>query len=54
MNQENLVQLTRVFNTLLLVSTKGEDTMIMGDCLKAFKQVLTEMSTQPQLKEEEE
>lgn len=53
MNQENLVQLNRIFNTLLLVSTKGEDTMIMGDCLKAFKQLLAEISSKKPEQEEE-
>lgn len=40
MNQEDLKTLVEIYNTLLLVSTSGEDTMIMGDCLKAFKSFL--------------
>ena len=40
MKQEDLILLTQIFNTLTLVSTKGEDTMIMGDCLRAFKDFL--------------
>jgi hypothetical protein len=33
----DMTQLTRIYNTLLLVRTSGEDTVIMGDCLKALK-----------------
>lgn len=43
MTMEKLEMLSRIYNTLLTVSTKGDDTMIMGDCLKAFRQfILTE------------
>ena len=37
MTYEKLETLSRIYNTLLLINTKGEDTMIMGDCLKALK-----------------
>lgn len=40
MTQEELILLTQIYNTLLLINTKGEDTIIMGDCLKAFQQFL--------------
>ena len=40
MQQEDLILLTQIYNTLGLVNTRGEDTMVMGDCLKAFKQFL--------------
>lgn len=43
MIQQNLEQLIRVYNTLLLVNTKGEDTILMGDCLKVMKQTLETM-----------
>lgn len=46
MNQQQLEQLVRIFNTLGTVSTKGEDTLTMADCLRAFQQVLNEL-TQP-------
>ena len=41
MTYEKLEQLFRIYNTLLLVNTKGEDTMIMGDCLKAIKSFIS-------------
>lgn len=37
MNYNDLELLTRIYNTLLLVNTKGEDTMLMGDCLRALQ-----------------
>lgn len=40
MKQEDLLLLTQIYNTLTLVSTKGEDTIIMGDCLRAFQDFL--------------
>lgn len=40
---ENLEILVKIYNTLTLVSTKGEDTIIMGQCLSAMREVLTNM-----------
>lgn len=37
MLQEKLNTLSRIYNTLLLVHTNGEDTIIMGDCLKTLR-----------------
>lgn len=37
MTYEKLDAMSRIYNTLLLINTKGEDTMIMGDCLRALK-----------------
>jgi hypothetical protein len=37
MNYSDLELLTRIYNTLLLVNTKGEDTMIMGECLRTLQ-----------------
>ena len=37
MNYNDLELLTRIYNTLLLVNTRGEDTMIMGECLKTLQ-----------------
>lgn len=43
MNKEKIDSLSRIYNTLLLVNTKGEDTIIMADCLRALQNfVLTE------------
>lgn len=33
-------RLTQIFNALCMVHTKGEDTIIMGQCLSALQQVL--------------
>ena len=37
MNYNDLELLTRIYNTLLLVNTKGEDTIVMGECLKTLQ-----------------
>lgn len=37
MTYEKLDAMSRIYNTLLLINTKGEDTMVMGDCLRALK-----------------
>ena len=50
MTYEKLERLSRIYNTLVLVNTKGEDTLTMADCLKALRNfILTNQS-----KEEEE
>ena len=50
MTYEKLETLSRIYNTLLLVNTKGEDTLTMADCLRALRNfILTNQS-----KEEEE
>ena len=33
-------QLVKIYNTLLVVSTKGEDTIVMGQCLSALRDML--------------
>lgn len=40
MTKENIEILGRIFTALGSVSTKGEDTIIMADCLRALQQVL--------------
>lgn len=37
MTYEKLDVMSRIYNTLLLINTKGEDTMVMGDCLRTLK-----------------
>ena len=45
MTYEKLEILSRIYNTLLLVNTKGEDTLTMADCLKALRNfILTNQS----------
>lgn len=42
MSQKHVQDLTRLYNTLLLISTRGEETMIMAECLKTLQQVVEE------------
>lgn len=42
--QEQFEQLSRIYNTLLEVNTKGEDTLIMADCIRALQQELTQIA----------
>jgi hypothetical protein len=44
MTQEQLTQLLRIYNTLGTVATRGEDTIVMGDCLRALLALLNELS----------
>lgn len=37
MTYEKLETLSRIYNTLLLINTKGEDTLMMADCLNAMR-----------------
>lgn len=41
--REQLEQLARIYNTLMNISTKGEDTFIMADCLRAMEKVVTDI-----------
>lgn len=53
MTMEKLEMLSRIYNTLLTVSTKGEDTVTMGECLKALRQfILSEKENIDSNKEE--
>ena len=58
MNMTEASELTRIYNTLLLVHTSGKDTKIMSQCLEAFETffaqaVITEDET-TEIKEKEE
>lgn len=44
MTQEQITQLYRIYNTLGTISTRGEDTIIMGDCLRALATFIQEAS----------
>lgn len=35
--------LAQIYNTLLLISTKGEDTIYMSECLKAIKNIYIQL-----------
>lgn len=55
MNQSDLELLVNIYNTLLLVNTKGEDTIIMGECLKTLQHfILTKKQEIKNNKKEEE
>lgn len=41
MTYEKLEILSRIYNTLLLINTKGEDTIVMADCLNALRSFVT-------------
>ena len=46
--QEYINQLARVYNTLFNINTKGEDTLLLADCLRAFQAILGQMSQEVQ------
>ena len=43
MNKDNLNVLTQIYNTLLEISTKGEDTIAMSACLQSLYKVIINM-----------
>lgn len=51
--KEQLEQLTRIYNTMLNIGTKGEDTLIMSDCLRALEQVIVQINQAAQKAEAE-
>lgn len=53
MNEQELKQLGKIYNTLTLISTKGDDTITMAECLKALRALYQEMKNKP-IQEEEE
>lgn len=52
MNKEQLTQLGKIYNTLTLISTKGEDTITMAECLKALKSLYSELEFTLEQKQE--
>lgn len=48
MNNFQLQQLIKIYNTLTTINTKGEDTLAMADCLRAFRSVIFEIQNQQQ------
>ena len=49
---QDLEMLSRIYNTLLTVTTKGDDTIIMGDCLKAFRSFILDKKEKFEMKDE--
>lgn len=45
MNKQQLEQLIKIYNTLTTISTKGEDTLVMADCLRAFRYSISELQS---------
>ena len=43
MTQEQMNQFVRIYNTLCTVATRGEDTIIMGECLRAMQTLAQEI-----------
>ena len=44
MNMNNIIEsLAKTFNTLSLISTKGEDTIYMSECLKSIKNIYDQL-----------
>lgn len=43
MTNEQFTQLQRIYNTLGEISTKGEDTLMMADCLRALQQLANQI-----------
>lgn len=44
MTQEQINQFIRIYNTLCTIETKGENTLIMGDCLRAMQTLAQEIA----------
>lgn len=53
MKQINLQTLQMVFNSMCEVHTKGNDTIIMGQCLQAMQQVIQDETAAMQEKKNE-
>lgn len=43
---------SRIYNAMLEINTRGEDTLLMADCLRALKQTLTEIDQNSKINEE--
>lgn len=56
MNMTEASELTRIYNTLLLVHTSGKDTKMMSQCLEAFETFFAqaEITEDEQIKNQEE
>jgi hypothetical protein len=42
MNEQIRNQLIKIYNTMGLIHTSGEDTLLMADCLMALKHIIME------------
>lgn len=46
-------KLSKLYNTLLLIETKGESTKHMGACIQFVEQLIAEAATVPDTQKEE-
>ena len=53
MKQINLQTLQMIFNSMCEIHTKGNDTIVMGQCLQAMQQVIQDETAAMQEKENE-
>lgn len=42
MTKEQITILAQIYNTLMLVETKGENTLILAECIKALQAVVND------------
>lgn len=54
MTQEQLLRLQRIYNTFMTIETKGENTLIMADCLRALQQLAQSIEIIEEKEEEQE
>lgn len=47
-------QLTRLYNTLVTIETKGENTKTMADCLRYLEQLIAKEKTASKVVEQNE
>lgn len=40
------IKLAKLYNTLCLISTKGDETKLMADCLKFIEQTIAELKAE--------
>ena len=40
-------ELTKLYNTLMLIETRGENTKIMAQCLQYIENLIAQMNTKP-------
>ena len=53
MNKEDLNYLNALYNTLIKKKKKGEDTILMGECIKSLKEFIYRQNNTQQKQEEE-
>ena len=54
MEQQDIKLLGQTYNTLTLISTKGEETIYMAECLKTLKSLYNKYVIETENKQKEE